>query len=640
MKKFFPFLLFIAAGMLLFFSCSKENVKSEFTFTPQKPVPGGEITVTFNADSTKLAGADSIDMVVYLYSIDPDNAIGVKMQKQNGIWTGKFNTSDTTRGALIKFVDASTEGEDNEVIANNKNKGFVIHLYSKNGDMVPGSMAGLASAVSGWAVYYLRVDKNEKLADEYYKDDFMKNPGIKNDYLTDYLSLETSLHKDKQDSIINAELAPIEAKKNKTEKELTLLVNWLGRTKNVDKENQYKEILLKKYPGSNFAQMQKYEEIYKEKDINKQLKETESFQKDFPNSRYLQYLYIIMVNKYNKEKDYSKAKDMLLSHKDKIDPYYFYKTVSTMVNGNANLNNTLELASTGVERAQAEVNHPSNKKSAFLTEKSWMEDREYTLAMNLYGEAMVLNKLNKNKDAETLLARALKFSKGEEDGMNELYSKVLIANSEYEEALNKIEYFIKSGKSTKAMDGLLKEAYVKKNGSDAGFDKLLNSFNSKADEKLAGQIKSQMLNEPAPDFTLTNLKGQKVSLKDLKGKIVVVDFWATWCGPCVSSFPAMETVIKKFSGEPNVKFLFVNTWENVKDKKENAEKFIEKNKYPFEVLLDTENKVVGEYHVAGIPTKFFIDKNGNIRFKSVGYSGNDDQMVKEISTVIAMLNKS
>jgi hypothetical protein len=57
-------------------------------------------------------------------------------------------------------------------------------------------------------------------------------------------------------------------------------------------------------------------------------------------------------------------------------------------------------------------------------------------------------------------------------------------------------------------------------------------------------------------------------------------------------------------------------------------------------LLDTESKVVEKYHVSGIPTKFFIDKNGNIRFKSIGFSGNAEQMVKEISAVISMLYKS
>ncbi len=632
--------LFLALSTLLLVSCSQQKMTGKFSFSPQKPNPGDEVTVTFNPDSTKLAKSDSVNMVAYLYSVNPDNAVDVKMYKEGNYWKGKFKTADTTRGVLIKFVDASTEGSDNEVFSNNDNKGFVIHLYDKNGNVAPGSMAGLASAINSWATYYLNVNKNEKLAEDYFQQDFNKNPGIKDEYLSNYLALETSVNKSKQDSIVNNELAPIEAKKDKSEKDLSLLVNWFGKIKNTEKANQYKNILKKEYPKGNFVQMENYQDIYKESDINKQLTALNKFQNDFPNSRYTQYLYAVIVNKYVKNKDFKNAKYMLLEHKKKINSYYFYNTVKTMVSDNADLNSALELAKTGVEMAQANVDKPTDKKPATMTGKSWLENREYYLALNLYGEADVLDKLNKDKEAEPLLADAVKYSKGEEGDMNELYAKVLLANKEYDKALSKIEGFIKLGKSTKNMEDLFKQAYVKKNGSDKDFDKLLAKYQDAAASSLAAKIKSQLIDEPAPDFKLTDLEGHEISLKELKGKTVILDFWATWCGPCKASFPGMKIAVNKFADNPDVKFFFVNTWEQVKDKKENAQTFIKKNNYPFDVLLDTQNKVVGKYHVSGIPTKFFIDKNGNIRFKSIGFGGNTDQMVKEISTVISMLNKS
>ena len=71
--------------------------------------------------------------------------------------------------------------------------------------------------------------------------------------------------------------------------------------------------------------------------------------------------------------------------------------------------------------------------------------------------------------------------------------------------------------------------------------------------------------------------------------------------------------------------------------KKNAQDFITQNKYTFHVLLDNDNKVIESYKVNGIPTKFIIDKDGNIRFKSVGFDGNADGLVEELSTMIAML---
>lgn len=107
----------------------------------------------------------------------------------------------------------------------------------------------------------------------------------------------------------------------------------------------------------------------------------------------------------------------------------------------------------------------------------------------------------------------------------------------------------------------------------------------------------------APDFTLKNLKGEDVSLSDFKGKYVLINFWATWCKYCDIEMPSLNKLNKK---NDDLVVLAVDVMED----KKTVEKYIEKGKYEFEVVLDEEGEIAQNYYVTAFPTSFFVDKEG------------------------------
>jgi peroxiredoxin len=113
----------------------------------------------------------------------------------------------------------------------------------------------------------------------------------------------------------------------------------------------------------------------------------------------------------------------------------------------------------------------------------------------------------------------------------------------------------------------------------------------------------------AADFSLESLNGRKVSLSNLRGKVVFLNIWATWCPPCREEMPSMETLYDEFKNNKDFVMLAVS------QDTESAGKvatFVRKNGYHFTILLDPDNKVGEAYDVSGVPETFIIDRKGRI----------------------------
>ncbi|MEA3501064.1 MAG: redoxin domain-containing protein [Candidatus Marinimicrobia bacterium] len=208
---------------------------------------------------------------------------------------------------------------------------------------------------------------------------------------------------------------------------------------------------------------------------------------------------------------------------------------------------------------------------------------EYQEAGILLNYASSLNKMNRYKQALESTIGALRMTTGSENIKDSLriYAKNLAYSDQQIRAI--IEETVQGGRSA------LKE-------------KLL----------------SEKLDDPMPSFKIESINGNFVSSEELFGKILIIDFWATWCPPCIKEFPHLNELQIEYQNDDEVQIMALST----DREKEKIAPFIEKTNYEIPIFYD--NNVADEFGVKGIPTLFIIDKNGIIRYKKVGFTEGEE----------------
>lgn len=143
--------------------------------------------------------------------------------------------------------------------------------------------------------------------------------------------------------------------------------------------------------------------------------------------------------------------------------------------------------------------------------------------------------------------------------------------------------------------------------------------------------KHPLLNNPAPDFAAETVNGKgKVSLSGWSGKVVIVDFWATWCEPCKKSFPKLEELRVKYANN-GVEIVAVSEDDEVNGVKDFGTTFGAK----FPIMWDKDKAIANKWHPPNMPSSFVVDKKGVVRFVHMGYhDGEEKEIEAELKSLL------
>lgn len=137
------------------------------------------------------------------------------------------------------------------------------------------------------------------------------------------------------------------------------------------------------------------------------------------------------------------------------------------------------------------------------------------------------------------------------------------------------------------------------------------------------------IGNPAPEFTLTDLTGKKVRLSDYSEKVVLIDFWATWCPPCKESIPFLESLYQRYKERG-----FVVIGISLDEETEIVERFKKRFKITYPILMG-EEKTKKDYRITGLPEMFILERNGNLRYHHLGFNKSlKDKIDKEIKGLL------
>ena len=631
--------LFAFGFLLLNFSCDQEKDSiaglrtGNLFLSSAEPSPGSSIAFEYFPESSLEQPPKAL--LVTLIG-DQSYMSDVSIEPTEKSWEGQIEIPDSARAFALNF-------KVNNRFDTNNDRGYVFALKDKDGRPVAGSKSSIGIFFLGYGrhTYGIKADKDSVM--NLIAEDLENIPELKEQFELNYPGVLMQHDPEKAKKYISNRINFYENKGTLTNDNYEALVYLYRLNGQLPKSDSIRAEGLRKFPEGGLAQQEAFQKFQNTLNLNdKEILLTEFGLVFGKESDMYDRMARNLALDYGGKGEYDKMLDLM---EETREEYIMAKLLNDLLWTKAQKEKDLEVVDQLLEDYTAKYKSYINNFDTFPPHFSEDQFKEF-LAMglaNLYRTSALVNykKGNLNK-AIQFQEKAAKNENADANTTTE-YVKYLLESGDLYRSMAKAEEFITENRGTTEMEGYLRTAYLKSNGSLDGYNDYFNELKSAVKTQIKAEILKTKLNKKAPEFALLDLDGNTIDLESLRGKTVFLDFWATWCGPCKASFPALKTAMEKYSDAPDVAFFFINTMENPPGRHDIVEAFINDNEYPFQVLFDepreaSSNKfrVAEGYGIDGIPAKIIIGPQGNILFHHVGYDGNDSKLIDEIEVMIEL----
>ncbi len=507
-------------------------------FEIERPHAGDKIKFSYHPKGTKLQGLSDIKCLAYVFhSTTFYQNVQVNLVKDGEGYKGELSTRDSVTLVGLAF----SVGEQMDETKN----GYLLEFTHANGKIAAETCINKAFLFTRAGTSLLGLTVGAGKAAACYKQAFDIKPILRQKYNYEYLDLAYKADQISGTELVNENIANLSRTTNGNEQDLILMVKLYSLMKKKEKADSVKAVLLKKYPLGNFAYTTETNAIAR----NKSAEEVEA---DFKriiakfnlsvekkeNAQQLNSMIIYLAYLYGKTKNSERFDFYGSKMKNKVSAASFYNGYGVFwAEKNDNIDSAARISKKSLEMIAAAKGGglPVN----FATKEEYIKSLDHTYGSYSHTYARLLYLQGKYKEALATKEMALQLAPSLEEEIS--YVTYLMKDGQNEKAFVIAEKILKSGKATAALKDDFRNLYaiLKKEG---GYESYVSNLNHMANDKERDEWLKNMINIPAPEFSLLNLKGETVSLAKLKGKVVVLDYWATWCVPCLAAFPGMQKI--------------------------------------------------------------------------------------------------